>query len=87
MPYAFNPSAAGSLNADIQFHVTGSEPGEYVLRIRNGCCTAHEGRVSNPTLTIYTPSEIWLKISRGELSGQTAYLKNMYRVEGVSAYF
>ncbi|MEM3712590.1 MAG: NAD(P)H-dependent oxidoreductase [Thermoproteota archaeon] len=82
MPYAFNPSAAGSLNADIQFHVTGSEPGEYVLRIRNGRCTAHEGRVSNPALTIYTPSEVWLKIARGELSGQTAYLKNMYRVEG-----
>ncbi|MCS7138546.1 MAG: NAD(P)H-dependent oxidoreductase [Crenarchaeota archaeon] len=82
MPRVFNPSAAGDLNADIQFYVTGSEPGEYVLRIRNGHCTAHEGRVSNPTLTIYTPSEVWLKISRGELSGQTAYLKNMYRVEG-----
>jgi multimeric flavodoxin WrbA len=82
MPYVFNPSAAGDLCADIQFKVSGSEPGEYVLRIRGGKCTAHEGSVSNPALTIYTPSEVWLKISRGELSGQTAYLKNMFRVEG-----
>jgi len=82
MPQTFNPSVAGDLGADIQFHVTGNEPGDYVLRIRNGKCTAHEGKVSKPTLTIYTPSEVWLRIARGELNGQTAYLKNMYRVEG-----
>jgi len=54
MPYVFNPSAAGDLCVDIQFKVSGSEPGEYVLRIREGKCTAHEGSVPSPALTIYS---------------------------------
>jgi multimeric flavodoxin WrbA len=82
MPTVFNPAAAGDLQADIQFVVTGEEPGHYVLRIREGRCTAHEGTVPRPTMTVHTPAEVWLKISRNELSGQAAYVKGMYRVEG-----
>ena len=82
MATVFNPAAAGELQADIQFVVTGEEPGNYVLRIREGRCTAHEGTVPRPTMTIHTPSEVWLKVARNELSGQAAYVKGMYRVEG-----
>lgn len=82
MATVFNPAAAGDLRADIQFIVTGDAPGVYVLHIRDGRCTAHEGTVPHPTMTIHTSSEVWLKIARGELSGQTAYVKGMYRVEG-----
>ncbi len=82
MATVFNPWAAGSLCADIQFIVTGDEPGAYVLRIRNGRCTAHEGTVLHPAMTVHTPSDIWLRIARNELSGQTAYMKGMYRIEG-----
>jgi hypothetical protein len=82
MSTVFNPAAAGDLQADIQFVVTGEEPGHYVLRIREGRCTAHEGTVPRPTMTVHTPAEVWLKISRNELSGQAAYVKGMYRVEG-----
>ncbi|MEW6172878.1 MAG: SCP2 sterol-binding domain-containing protein [Bacillota bacterium] len=78
----FNPVAAGDLSADIQFRVSGPEPGDYVLRIDRGKCTVHEGTASAPTLTIHTPAEVWLQIARGELSGQTAYFKGMYRTEG-----
>jgi len=78
----FSPKAAGSLKADYQFLVTGKEPGEYVLRIDNGRCTVHDGTVSSPDITIHTPSEIWLQIARGELSGQTAYLQGLYLIEG-----
>jgi putative sterol carrier protein/putative NADPH-quinone reductase len=78
----FNAAAAGNLRADIQFIVTGQEPGEYLLRIANGQCTAHEGTVPATALTIHTPSEVWLQIARGELSGQTAFMKGLYRTEG-----
>jgi ferredoxin len=78
----FNPVAAGDLCADMQFCVTGQEPGEYVLRIADGCCAAHTGKVSNPALTVHTPSEVWLQIARGELSGQTAFMQGLYRAEG-----
>ncbi len=82
MATVFNPRAAGDLRADIQFVVTGDEAGTYVLRIRDGRCTAHEGTAPHPTMTVHTPSHVWLRVARGELSGQTAYMKGMYRVEG-----
>ncbi len=79
---AFNAAAAGKLCADIQFIVTGQEPGEYLLRIADGGCTAHQGTIPAPSLTIHTPSEVWLQIAKGELSGQTAYMKGLYRAKG-----
>lgn len=82
MAAVFNPAAAGDLRADIQFVVSGDEPGNYVLRIRDGRCTAHEGTFAQPTLTVHTPADVWLKIARKELSGQAAYVKGLYRVEG-----
>jgi len=82
MPSVFNPEAAGDLVAVIQFNVTGDEPGSYFLQIENGVCTFHEGESSSPTMTIQTPSEIWLAVSRGEMEGQTAFMQQKYTVEG-----
>lgn len=35
-----------------------------------------------PTLTITTPADVWMKISRGELSGPDAMARGLYQVEG-----
>ncbi|MEW5722798.1 MAG: SCP2 sterol-binding domain-containing protein [Thermodesulfobacteriota bacterium] len=82
MTLGFNAEAAGDLEAVIQFQVTGPEIGSYYLHIRAGDCTFHRGEHRAPNLTIETPSDVWLKISRGELSGQEALLGGQYRVEG-----
>jgi hypothetical protein len=79
---AFNPQTAGSLRADIQFIISEGEPEDYVLQIAEGKCTAYQGTIPSPTLTIHTPSEVWLQIARKELNGQTAYMKGLYRIEG-----
>jgi len=82
MPYIFNAEAAGNLTADIQFRVTGAEPGEYYLSISGGKCAFYEGAAKKPALTITTPSEVWLKISRGELNPQMVFMTRKYTVEG-----
>lgn len=82
MPYVFNADAADGLNADIQFLVSGEEPGTYYLHIEAGTCSFHEGEADSPSLTIKTPSEVWLSISRGELDGQSAFMQQKYTVEG-----
>jgi len=82
MPTVFNADAAGDLCADIQFVVSGEEPGAYYLHIEAGACTFHEGESESPTLTIKTPSEIWLAISRDEMDGQAAFMEQKYTVEG-----
>ena len=82
MPLAFNPEAAGDLEAVVQFRVTGEEPGDYYLRIADGECRAYEGVHPSPTLTIHTPSEVWVAIARGELDGAQAMLEGKYHIEG-----
>jgi putative sterol carrier protein len=82
MPLAFNPDAAENLSATIQFDVTGDEPGVYHLTIADRTCTFHTGPAVAPTLTITTPSAVWLQISRGELSGQDALMQGQYTANG-----
>ena len=82
MPLAFSAEAAGDLTGDIQFDITGTEPGIYHLHIAKGECTFRVGPADEPTLTINTPSDVWLKISRGELSGQDALMQGLYTASG-----
>ncbi|HIP97427.1 MAG TPA: hypothetical protein EYH32_09475 [Anaerolineae bacterium] len=82
MALIFNSEAAGDLQAVVQFDVSGAEPGQYYLRIAEGKCAAFEGVHPEPTLTIHTPSEVWLAISRGELDGAQAMMSGQYTVEG-----
>ena len=82
MPTVFNAEAAGDLSAEIQFLVNGEEPGTYYLHIETGTCSFREGEADSPSLTIKTPSEIWLAISRGEMEGQSAFMQQKYTVEG-----
>ena len=82
MPTVFNAEVAGELTAVIQFRVTGEEPGDYYLQITDGACTFNDGIADAPTMTISTPSQIWLAVSRGELDGQMAFMQQKYTVEG-----
>jgi putative sterol carrier protein len=82
MPLAFNGEAAGDLEAVFQFDVTDEDPGDYYIAISGGTCTAYAGIHANPNATIRTPADVWLKISRGEMNGATAFMTGKYKVTG-----
>ncbi len=82
MSRMFNPQAAGDLKATIQFEVTGRQPGNWFLTIAEGKCTYQEGKVASPTLTIRTPSEVWLAIANKELDGAKAFMEGKYTTNG-----
>jgi putative sterol carrier protein len=82
MPLGFNSSAAGNLQANYQFEVTGDENFTAHLAISDGQCIYHDGPAKKPDLLIKTPADVWLKISRGELNGQKAFMEGKYKVEG-----
>jgi multimeric flavodoxin WrbA/putative sterol carrier protein len=82
MAATFNAKTAGAMKAVIQFEVTGKQTGNWFLSIENGKCTCHDGLADAPTLTINTPSEIWLAIANRELDGQQAFLEGKYSVQG-----
>ena len=84
MAVSFKREAAGDLIATIQFDVTGKQRGEWYYDIRDGYCGFKEGRVDHPTLTIHTPSEVWLAIAKEELDGAKAFMEKKYTAEGDS---
>jgi apolipoprotein N-acyltransferase len=82
MTLTFDANVIPNLKATIQFDVSGKEAGVYHLRIENGECYFHDGATSEPTMTIITPSEVWMKISSGEMTGYEALMQELYTATG-----
>ena len=86
MAIRLNPDVAGDLQAIIQFNVSPSNSldtgGDYYLNIADGKCEFSIGTTSNPTLTISTPADVWLKIARKELNGAFALMTGKYKARG-----
>jgi putative sterol carrier protein len=82
MPTTFKADKAAGVSAVIQFKVTGDESGDYYLEVKDGNCTASEGEHASPTVTINTPSDVWLKIMRRELDATTAFMSGQFTFTG-----
>jgi len=82
MAVTLDPQEAKDLEAVIEFRVDGDEPDTYYLDIAGGRCRAYEGEHPAPTLTIHTPADVWMAISRGEMNGATAMMTGKYSVKG-----
>lgn len=82
MPFVFDPRAAARASASIQFRVSGTEPGDYHLRIADGRCESFTGMAPAPDVTVHTPDGVWVRIAHGELDGTRALLEGQYRAEG-----
>ena len=79
MAEQYNPKAVPGLKAVIQFNL---ENDNYYLIISGNECKAYKGLHPNPTLTIITPADVWMKISLGEIDGTRAFMKKLFKVEG-----
>jgi putative sterol carrier protein len=82
MPLVFQADKAAGVSATIQFKFTGPEPGNYIVKVAEGKCTVEEGETDSATVTINSPSDVWLKISRRELDGTTAFMSGQFTFTG-----
>jgi putative sterol carrier protein len=85
MPLAFDSEAAAGAEATVQFHLEGTDGGDFWLRVAGGECESSPGVAASPDLTVRAPSSVWLRIVRGELDGARALLDGQYSVEGDAA--
>jgi hypothetical protein len=79
MASRYNPKAIPGMKGVLQFIF---DTGSYYLVIDGDKCTAYAGKHPKPTTTITSPEEVWMKISKGELSGQTSLMEGLYTLEG-----
>ncbi|MBC8431475.1 MAG: NAD(P)H-dependent oxidoreductase [Desulfobacterales bacterium] len=82
MPFGLNKGLAEGLDTIIQFHLTGEEPTDGYLTIKNLECTYTGGTHPEPKTTIRADSKLWLAISNNEVSGDQAYINKEYTVDG-----
>lgn len=58
------------------------ETGSYFLKVANGVCEAWKGEAEKPLLTLECAEKLWLDISEGVISGETATLNGQLKVTG-----
>ena len=82
MPSYLQPAEAADMVADVQFKLTGQEPGNYYLHIENGQCTFNEGESANPRTTVHCASEVWIAIISGTLDPFQAFMQGKLQMHG-----
>ena len=82
MPHGLNKNLANGIDTIIQFHLTGEEPTDGYLTIRDLECTYTEGIHQNSNTTIKSDSKLWLAISNNEVSGDQAFINKEYTAIG-----
>jgi putative sterol carrier protein len=86
LPQVFDPTAAADVDAVLLFDLSGKEPGQWTVVIRDATCHVMSGRPMEPTVTLTMDSDLWLAIARGEKSGRDAFMNGEYQVAGDFAF-
>ena len=82
MPQAFDQSAAGGLDAVIQFNIEGDEGGDWYATIKNETCTVSEGVYDSPTLSLRMSDKNWVALCKGELNAVMAFMSGQLKAKG-----
>ena len=82
MPERFNPEAAAGLDAVFQFDISGDEPGQWYLEVKDQKCQIMEGSHASPNVTFSMASNDFVDMMTGKLSGQAAFFSGKLRVSG-----
>jgi putative sterol carrier protein len=82
MPQAFDQSAAGGLDAVIQFNIEGDEGGDWYATIKNETCTVSEGVYDSPTLSLRMSDKNWVALCKGELNAVMAFMTGKLKAKG-----
>jgi putative sterol carrier protein len=82
MPKAFIPEKAAGVESVIQYHLTGDQGGDWVIKISNGTCTVEPGTTDKPNLTLTADSADYLQIISGKLNAMSAFAEGRVKLKG-----
>lgn len=79
---AFQPEKAKGLDAIIQYHLTGEEGGDWIIKIHDDKCTVQEGTAENPKMTLTADAREFRDILLGKIDGMTAFMQGKLKLAG-----
>ncbi len=82
MPEAFVPANADGINADVQFHLTGDDGGDWVVTVQDGRCTVRQGTVPNPRVNLTADAQTFVGVVTGSMNPMMAMMRGRLKVKG-----
>lgn len=82
MPKAFLPEKAVNVDAVIQYHLTGEEAGDWIIKIKDGKCEVESGVADNPKMTLTADSEDYKNVILGKIDGMKAFMQGKLKLAG-----
>ncbi len=79
---AFIPEKAAGVNAVIQYHFTGDQAGDYIIRIADGKCTVEEGTAENPTMSLTADGGYFADVLLGKEDGMKGFMTGKLKLAG-----
>ena len=82
MPAAFKPEAAPGLDTTLQYHLTGEEGGDWIVRIKDGQCTVTPGVSENPNMTLTADAQDYKEVILGKSNAMQAFMLGKLKLAG-----
>jgi putative sterol carrier protein len=82
MPKAFQPEKAQDVEAVVQYHLSGDQGGDWIIRIGDGKCEVEQGVAEEPKLTLISDAQDYLDVLTGKLNAMSAFAGGKLRLKG-----
>jgi putative sterol carrier protein len=82
MPKAFQADKAHGVEAEVQYHLTGDQGGDWIVRIGGGACEVEKGTAEAPNLTLTAEAADYLAIITGKLNAMGAFAEGKLKLKG-----
>ncbi len=81
-PKAFRPELAVGVNAVIQYRLTGSEGGDWIINIHDGICEVAPGLAENPKMTLTADAKDFKDVLTGKANGMQYFMMGKLKLTG-----
>ena len=82
LPSRFNPEKAEGINVTVQISITGSNGGDWVVKINNQKLEVEEGTHPSPTLELKMAETDYMDLINGKISGEKAFITGKLKFKG-----
>jgi putative sterol carrier protein len=82
LPARFNPEKAKGIDVTVQINLTGNNPSNWVLTVKDQKIQAIQDTITEPTLTLKTSETDFLDMVNGKMSAEKAFFSGKVNFKG-----
>jgi putative sterol carrier protein len=82
LPNRFKPDKAADIDVTVQIKITGTNGGNWAVKIKDQKLEVKEGTQPSPTLSLEMEEADYMDVVNGKMSGEKAFLTGKLRFKG-----